>query len=344
MFTIPIVIGTRAQFPVLSVLIYQELNIGYPPRTGQAVTLSILMLVLVQLSISLEYVAGRRAGRQAMRSRANRSTVTRLGPWKWVGRASTTVYVLAGTVLPILGLAYVSIQQFWLPQFSLHEASVNSYRGLLHDEAARIAFRNSILLGAGGATVGMLIAALMGLLSRNANSWVGRMTGIMTGLPASVPHTVVGVGFLVSFGTGFLHLTGTLTLLLIAYVVMYLPQASRAANSAYAQVGRDLTEASSMSGAGELRTFIQVLLPQMAGGLIAGWVLVFVLMFNEVTASVFLATNSSSVIGPYIIDLWLNIGDYPKLAAMSIMLCLANSVIVLLMLALGRRTTKIHSV
>src|SRR5699024_10625151 len=117
------------------------------------------------------------------------------------------------------------------------------------------------------------------------------MSQAITGLPASVPHTVFGVAFLISFGTGFFKLSGTLAILFIAYVVMYIPHAFRAVNSANSQLGESVLEASSMSGASSLGTYFRIALPLTLGGLVSGWVLIFVLMFNEVTASVFLAKS-----------------------------------------------------
>lgn len=342
MFTIPVVIGTRARFPVMSVLIYEQLHYGYPPRLAEAIILGLVMLSVVQVGLIVEYMSNRRARLTRMKSRSTRTNVIELGIFsRWTGRVLTAVYLLAGTIIPAVGLLIVSVQPFWTSKIDWAAVSLNGYIGLVNDAMAQSAFRNSVMLGAVGATIVLVMAALTVLTMRNAPGWLVQATNAITGLPASIPHTVVGVAFLISFGTGFLKLSGTLTILLLAYVLMYVPHAMRAAHSAYSQAGDDLFEASSMSGAGPWRTYFKVMLPLMTGGLIAGWVLVFVHMVNEITASVFLASSSGSVIGPYIIDLWLNVGNYPRLASLAMLLCLGSSVIVGAALAIGRRSALI---
>jgi iron(III) transport system permease protein len=127
-----------------------------------------------------------------------------------------------------------------------------------------------------------------------------------------------------------------MALLLLAYLVLYMPQATFSAAAALAQVGRELSEASLMSGATTGRTFIRVVLPLMRPGLAAAWVLLFVLMSGEITASSMLAGTRNPVVGFVVLDLWTN-GSYSALAAFATLMSLITSTVVLGMLAVTRR-------
>jgi iron(III) transport system permease protein len=107
-------------------------------------------------------------------------------------------------------------------------------------------------------------------------------------------------------------------------------------------VGKELSESSLMSGASPLRTFAQILVPLMLPGLIAGWVIIFALATGELSASIFLSGRGNPVVGPLILDLWQNGGSYPELAALALVISAVNSVVVLVVLGLGRSNVSVR--
>jgi iron(III) transport system permease protein len=337
LFSVPAIIGIRARVDVLSVLIFQVLYSRFPPQLGEALVLSIFMLFAVQTGVLVEYLISRGRRHATIGGRAQASVATQLGPWRWVGRIAVVSYVTAATAVPVFGLLIVSLQRFWSARVLWNKLSLYNYHLLFVDDmTARTALLNSVYLGVVSATVAMLTAALLAFFIQHSSGVAGRLVDTITALPASVPHTVVGVGFLVTFATGFLHLSGTMWVLFLAYLVVFLPQAMRSASSALASVGRELWESSLMSGASPMRTFGRILLPLMLTGLVAGWVILFALVIGELSASIFLSGRGNQVVGPLILDLWQNGGTYPELAALALVISALNTAVVLIVLALGR--------
>jgi iron(III) transport system permease protein len=152
----------------------------------------------------------------------------------------------------------------------------------------------------------MSVSAVLIFASTRTLGRGGRLVEGVLFLPASIPHTVIGAAFLFTFSRPPLILYGTPLLLLFAYVVAFMPQGSAAAAAAVSQSSKELSEASSVSGAGPMRTMRRVVLPQIAPGLIAGWVIVFFLSVNEVTASALLAGLGTSVVGHLAVDFFNN--------------------------------------
>jgi iron(III) transport system permease protein len=150
---------------------------------------------------------------------------------------------------------------------------------------------------------------------------------------------VLGVGFLIAYSRQPLVLYGTSSLLLIAYITIWMPQATQAARTGVRQVGRDLIEASHISGATEWRTIARVALPIALPQLIYGLIIVFVLTMGELNASVMLTTPTNNTAGPQIFALW-NTGDYPGVAALSLVLCGINATAMLALVAIGRRVRR----
>lgn len=335
--SIPIILGLSSGIDTLSTLIYRVLFREAPPRLGEAVALSSFMFVVVQVAILFEYFVVRRRRHGTISGRAGRSARVSLGVWRWPVRVLMLLYLVIATVLPLSALIFVSFQPFWTSNVVWDQLSLVNYKDLFTVQSSlREGLVNSLLLGIVTATVLMVIAAVFTFFVHSSRGPLPRLVNAVTGLPASLPHTVVGVAFLVTFGIGALG--GTLLLLFLVYIVVLLPQASRSASSSFSQVGMDLWDASSMSGASALRTFRKVLLPLMFTGLIAGWVIVFVMAFDETSASLFLSRSTSNpVVGPVIIDVWANSGTFPQVAALTVIVTSIQTIVVLAALSLRRR-------
>lgn len=338
MFAIPLVIGEQAGVNVLSVLIFQVLFITSPPSLNQAVVLGVFMLLAVQFIVLAQYALSRRGRHATIGGAAGTAAVVSLGAWRWPFRVVMVAYLAVTTVLPVAGLLLVSLQHFWSGSIKWGQLSFSAYQQLFDNQnSLRQALENSLILAVLAATSLMIIAALMVVLIQSSSPIVARVVNWVTALPSSLPHIVVGLGLLVSFGVGRFSLAGTLLLLYIAYLILFIPQAMRSAEAAHSQVGRVLTEASLMCGASQWRTFVRVLLPLMFYGLIAGWVIIFAQTMSEMTAGIFLSNSSNPVVGPIIIVQWLVGGTYPSLAALTLMVTLIQSAVVLGILFVTRR-------
>lgn len=334
LFSVPVIVGGQGGIEVLAVRIVHAMIASYPPRTGVALLLGLIMVVAIG-SLWLVQRAVLRAGRFAtIGGRGQRSAPVRLGPWRWPVRIAMLAYVGVTSVLPLVALAIASLQPFWSATIDLGRLTVRHYQSLFATNSiAWEGLRNSILLGIGGATLGMLIAAIVSFyIARNRNSSVATLVDAVTKLPAAVSHLVIGIAFILAFAGPPFRMHGTISILMLAYLVLYIPQASLTAGSALAQVGRELVEASFISGAGAGATFLRVTLPLMIPGLAAGWTMLFVLMAGDITASAMLAGNRNPVSGFVILDLWTN-GSFPPLAALSMILTVLMATVVLASLA-----------
>src|SRR5690606_22732630 len=189
------------------------------------------------------------------------------------------------------------------------------------------ALRNSIIIGVVGATVGMLISAVLALYIRSSKTAYGRFLDGVSKLPAALPHVLVAVGFLIAFGGPPFFLAGTIVILLLAYLVIYLPQGTISASVAAGQIGGELEEASAMNKASGGRTFFRISLPLMSPGLIAGWGLLFVLMAGELTAASMLANARTPVVGFVILEIFES-GSYGALAALATIVSLMSAAVI----------------
>ncbi|WP_459615696.1 ABC transporter permease [Bordetella sp. 2513F-2] len=340
LFSVPIVIGTSAGIDVLSVTIYRLLY-NHPPQTDLAVMLSLAMMVIVQLALLAQLVVTRASRHAVISGKGTAPTRIALGPWRWLARSAINAHLLATAIIPVAALLVVSLQPFWTTNVDWSMLDLANYRYVLHEnEMTSRALMNSIGLGVVGATLGMVGAAVLVLFSRSAGPRAQMLIDGTTAFPATLPHTVVAVSMVLAFTGGVLNLHGTFLILLLANLVLVVPQAVRSAHSALAQVGSELIEAAHMARSGSFKTFRRIILPLMLPGLMAGWVILFVHISGELTASALLSGTNNPVVGLVLLDLWEN-GSFPQLSAIALIMTLLDAVVVMTMLYLARRKLRL---
>lgn len=347
-FAVPVILGTAGQIEVVSVRIYRYFT-DYPANQSAALTLAFGMLVVVLVLRAVQWRFLPHGRHATIGGKGVRHAPARLGAWRWVTRSIFIGYILISLILPLLALMVVSLQPFWSLNFS--NLSFNNYVTVLTTNPATTrALANSLFLATAGATLIMVIAGFLMLYANHFGSNVrpvGRgkfsamfgyraIVDFVTTLPATFPHTLVGVAFILAFARWPFDIYGTIWILFLAYLLMEIPYASTAARSAAVLVGKELSESSRVFRASEGTTMRKVLLPLSMNGLAAGWVLVFIHMMGEVTASAILSGTSNGVVGAVLLDLWEN-GSFPLMTAFALVIWLIATVMMCFVLWLNNR-------
>jgi iron(III) transport system permease protein len=150
---------------------------------------------------------------------------------------------------------------------------------------------NSLRLATLGASAVVGIAMWLGYARARASGRVGRLADIGLVVLFAVPSTLVGVGLIDVWNRqgplGALY--GTDSMLVLAYLARLLPVAVLALAASGRTVPVSHEEAAAVSGAGWLRTMWRIVIPQMGLGLVAAWLIAFVLAFGELGVSILVA-------------------------------------------------------
>ena len=269
----------------------------YPARIAEGVVISLILTVVVLGVWAIQRRVSTRQRHATIGGKAGGSSLVELGRWRGVARFAIFTFVAASTVLPFGALLLVALQPFWSPSIKLSTLSLQHFGSLFSGGLIYRALTTSLTLGVVGATIGMTIAALLMDYARDRGGWRGNAVLGVTRLPGAIINIVLGVGFLVVLGAPPFDLKGTMLILLLAYIVIYMPQAATAAGSAIEQVGGELIESGRMAGAGKGQVFRRITFPLILPGLAAGWVMIFVVMVGDLTASALLAGTTNPVVG-----------------------------------------------
>ena len=332
-YSIPVILGTPAGISTMSVYIINSTRSIYPPRLDVTVVGALFLVCFVGTLWYFDRRVARKARFARIGGKSSTRTVVDLGPWRRPAQAFMITFAAVASVLPLIGLLYVALQPYWRPAFSL-DLTLDQFRSVFDEDRLPLAMRTSLSLAILGATIGVVIAAIASALMDRHRRFAPLVDGILKA-PGPITHVAIGVGFIIGLGAPPISMAGTWTILFLAYLVLYSPQAIIAVGAAYGRVSGELSEASAVSGASPSRTFLRVSLPLMVPGLTAAWVLLFAHMLVEATASSLLSSPNHPVAGFIMIDIFES-GFYGQLAAFAVLVTLLNVIIAGTILVIGQ--------
>jgi iron(III) transport system permease protein len=337
LFSVPVIIGTQAAIDVISTRVYRLLTVGYPPQTGPAVVLTVIVLSGTLLAIAWQRALLRRNRHAVVAGKSSRASLVRLGAWKYPCRAALLAYLLLSAIIPLFGLIYLSFQAFWSPKINF-QVNFSSYSELFAEGSrSATAIFNSAWISLVVATLTISIAAVVASYVNRSTTRISRGVDGLMKLPATMSQLVLAVGVLLAFTGKPFQLGGTSIILIIGFLVLYIALASFSANASMMQISNELTEAGRVNGAELGRVFMKIQLPLMTPTLIGGWVLVFVAGVSDVTASALLGSPRTPVAGFEMLQL-MQFGSYPQLAALGVLMTISTTVLVGVVTLVNRRS------
>ena len=302
-FSAALVLGMPNRFYVVTTAIYQFVS-QYPPRLplAAAMGVSLFAVMFVMLYLYRLVIAGR--SYVTITGKAFRPRVMEVGRLRWVLLAVCTFYVLLSVALPLATLAYASLQRIAVAFPAAGNWTLDNYRTALTLNAVRSALANSFVLGGATATIGVVVMGLLSWIIYRSQVRGGFVIEYIVMFPQAVPRLVFAFGMMWAWLVSPIPIYGTLWVLLIAYLTVFLPLGVRAISGVILQIDKSLEECAQMCGAAWLYRIRTVTMPLLRPGLVAAWLLLFIASVRELGASILLMGPNSKVITPAIVESW----------------------------------------
>ncbi|WP_128957365.1 ABC transporter permease [Bradyrhizobium zhanjiangense] len=145
----------------------------------------------------------------------------------------------------------------------------------------------SLKVGAASTMVAMLAGVPAGYsMARYRFAGKNFITGLIMS-PLIVPHIAIGLGLFLYFS--YLHMSGTTFSIVLGHVIVTLPFVIVVIVAGLNKLDRDLEFAAELMGARPIRMFLTVVVPQLVPSFVSAAFFAFLLSFDEVTISWFLA-------------------------------------------------------
>ena len=268
--------------------------------------LSVLLTAITILVLLLQLRVLGRARYTQIVGAAKPAPRIALGAWRWLAFAYAWGVLTLTLLLPLGVLGY---QVSRLPASDMGAFVLTQWPY----------FVNSLWTAVAGASLALVIALGIGWLEGRGLS---RSVSGLFQVGYAIPGTVLGLGL-----AGFLHATlpwiyATPLALIVAYLVLYITPACQAVKAALAQLHPSIEEAARSLGRGPLAAFRAVTLPLIKPGLVAGWLLVFVLSMRELAATLIVRPPGFDTLPVRIWIHAMDVGPEPRAAALALVLVL----------------------
>ena len=302
----PMLVG--GPFKVLATETYTQVTGWGDLGMASALSAALLLLSLVLFAVQRYWVEGR-----------SYATVTGKGsfadplptpaPVRWglfIGCSLVALILLAIYAVVFVGAFARTWGVNWRPTLENFEYTV--FRGKQLWNSIRFAG----LAALGGSAFAVLAAFLI-----QRKRFPGRAAADFAAvLPAALPGTLIGVGYILAFNTPPLALTGTGMIIVAAMLFRTIPVGYRAAVAGLAQIAPSIEEGAADLGARPLRTLWDVTLPLIRSAFTSALVFTFIRSMNTLSAVVFLISPGNVVASASILALAEH-GEWGQASAMA---------------------------
>ena len=238
-----------------------------------------------------------------------------------------------------LGIAFLYIPLILLIIYSFNHSrlvpvwggwSLRWYVELFRSEEVWAAVWLSLRIAVVNATVATLLGTLAGLAMVRFGRFRGRMLlGGMLSAPLVMPEVITGLSLLLLFITldewiGWPSQRGFSTIT-IAHITFSLAYVAVIIQSRLTGMGQDLEEAALDLGAKPLRVLMDITLPRLAPGMLAGWLLAFTLSLDDLVIASFVTGPGSSTL-PILIYSRIRLGLRPDINALATIIILTVAI------------------
>jgi iron(III) transport system permease protein len=321
---IELVLGLPVNFFVFGSKIYDLTRLA-PPDYGAATAMgTYVMLFMVPLILLHRYLTTGR--RFTTITSAFKPQPINLRAWRWPAFAFVLLTGLAMTVVPIVFLVVGSFMKIYgVFEVPTGVWTGDHWRAVLGDAAFMGMIRNTLFLAFGGATLSVVVYAVVAYVLVR---WRFRLRGsldILTWVPAALPGILIALAwFWIFLRNPFLApLTGSILALILVMGLSSMTLAIQLMKAGIMQMGTELEESAEISGGSWFTTMRDVVLPLLMPTMVVLWVINFVGAAGNAIMPALLASPASKPLALRQLEYVLG-GDLERSSIVGIIIVLLN--------------------
>ncbi len=298
-YGIPSIIGVPGQIHTVTTRIIDFVYIGSQEGLTDATTLAVFLMLVANIVLYLStFTLGKRQY-ITVSGKSTRPNIVDLGRWRLPLTVAVTLFALVVVIIPFVTVALSSITvNLGNSIFSLENITFRYWERIFTRKSILSSARNSLVSAVTAATLGLLVSSMMAYLLVRTDVKGKKIPDFMITVGSGTPSVVIALALIMSMSGKFgINIYNTLTIMIIAYMIKYMMMGMRTVVSALSQISPSLEEASQISGASWLKSMKNVTLPLIAPALVAGWFLIFMPCFYELTMSTLLYSTNTKTLG-----------------------------------------------
>ena len=334
-YGIPSIIGTPGNVNTVTTRIVEFVSLGQQGM-NDATALSVFLMAVALIILFLSDVVLAKKQYITVSGKSVRPAVVELRRARLPLTALVSLFAAIVVLLPFITILTTSLKtdigkgllaagNFTLANWTTVFARVETLSCL----------KNSLVFASVTATAGLVISCVMSYLLQRTKIRGRSIPNFLITLGSGTPSVVIALGLIMTMRGNFgVNIYGTAYIMIVAYLIKYLMMGMRTVVSAMSQVHMSLEECSQVSGASWLRTMRRITAPLIFPSIAAGWFLIFIPSFYELSMTTLLYSSTTKTIGFQLYETW-TFTSQPMSCAMAFGILL---IVVLLNLVLNRLT------
>ena len=329
-FGLALVLGDPEGHLVLATYLYKLTNkLGTPSYHLMAAVAMCIVTITVPMVLSQRFLLRNAHKYITLKGKGARQRTLPLGGWRWVAAGLVAAWLAVTVVIPIVGVGFRAFVTNWGEGVTFIEAfTLDNFKSVFEQSNLMRGVINTVLVGVIGGGLSVICYTFIGLASHRKNNGWTRLLDYTVMTPRAVPGLLAGLAFLwvFLFFPPLVPFRKTLVSLWLAYSVVWLAYGMRLVSTSLLQVGPELEECARVTGATQGQVNRHVTIPLIKYGLLASWLMIFMIFEREYSTGVYLLGPGTEVIGSLMVSLW---------AAGAIEIISALSVINILLVSVG---------
>ena len=300
----PATLGKRIGFNVFTTEIHRYATIS-PIDFGKSATLAAVLVGICLVMWMLQnYITVRKSynlisGKGARKVEMKMSLLAKL-----CGCIYITIVLMLSVGVPyfsIIATSFIKLRGYGLKKGNY---TFQHYVHLFTENEKGIqALSNSLVLALASATICAVFGTLIVLTVKKSKSRFKKIVEAIGLLPEMLPSIVLVIGIMLFWNQLYriVPLYNTIGIMILAYVVLFLPYTIQYVTSSFTQISNSLISAGQVFGGSTLYIFCRITLPLILKGIITGWMMTFIIAFRELVTASLIAPPDTLVISTFIV-------------------------------------------
>ena len=297
-------LGKRIGFEVFTTEIHRHATVA-PIDFGSSATLSsVLVGICLCMWMLQNYITTRKSynlvsGKGARRVEQSMGKGATVAAWAYI-----VLVLLIAVGVPyfsVISTSLINLRGYGLAPGNF---TIAHYVELFtENEKGLSALKNSVFLAVTSATICAVLGTLLVLAVRKSHSKLRKVVEAIGLLPEMLPGIVLVIGIMLFWNQiyNILPLYNTMGIMVLAYVVLFLPYTVQYVTSSFTQISDSLMAAGQVFGGSPVYILRRITLPLIRQGIATGWMMTFIIAFRELVTASLIAPPNTLVVSTFIV-------------------------------------------
>ncbi|URJ47712.1 MULTISPECIES: ABC transporter permease [Paenibacillus] len=302
-FGTPATFGRRIGYEVMTSEIHKYIS-SWPIDFGKATSMASVLLTACLLMWYAQSVINRKFTYRLVGGKGSRPSRLRISGWTTgLSVAFILLLLIASIGIPYFSILSASTMKLRGIGLAWDNLTLDSYKELLSwGSESMEALLNSVFLSLGASTLAVVLGTWFALVIGGSRTRIQRTVDAFSLLPNTVPGIVMVVGLILWWNSPWMPipLYNTYGMVILTYVILFVPYTVQYVKSAFTQVDTGLFQAGQVFGGRPSYIFRRIVLPLIIPGMLAGWMMTFTIASRELVGSLLILPPSVQTSATYI--------------------------------------------